>query len=146
MTKAGQTCLTTCKIPMNERNLLSALVTGVSGALFFECATRPRPLLNSSTSRSRDAPRHGIKREESPVATELVPRDTEHSIPATRASSRCQHLLRSRAKCNLITRRRILRVHDENGPIECKAGMCRRGLNTFHFRIPFVVRFRSFLL
>lgn len=69
MTKAGQTCLTTCKIPMNERNLLfwSPATACVQGSRFRECARewlRPRPLLNSSTSRSRDTRGlYGIKGE-----------------------------------------------------------------------------------
>lgn len=78
MTKAGQTCLTTCKIPMNERNLLfvSLVTSGVCpGSRFRECARerlRPRPLLNSSTSRSWDTRglRYGIK------GRTPMPRDT----------------------------------------------------------------------
>ena len=75
MTKAGQTCLTTCKIPMNERNLLFGSLwwpaACVRGSRFRESVReskraceraserlRPRPLLNSSTSRSRDT--HGL--------------------------------------------------------------------------------------
>lgn len=90
MTKAGQTCLTTCKIPMNERNLpLVSLVTSdvCPGSLFRECARaraeqanerlRPRPLLNSTTSRSRDTLglRYGIKGEDLCHVTPMLDSD-----------------------------------------------------------------------
>lgn len=82
MTKAGQTCLTTCKIPMNERNLRRWSLTPKRARSPLRsrscwCATRPRPLLNSSTSRSQpETPGWGTQ-----VETRW-PRDNVFSVAA----------------------------------------------------------------
>ena len=101
MTKAGQTCLTTCKIPMNERNLLLGLSGDqrrVSGALVFESVRESeRATSTSSVIKFLDLKKPGYTR---PLLLwdkrggPPVPRDTRsklRSFPLSERRATVQH-------------------------------------------------------